>query len=269
MSAAPFSQRVSARFGRHAGPYSSQARLQQGVAWRLAHLCAALPIPAAGPRADLGAGSGLVGQALGRQGRLEPMLQLDLCPELLAQNPLAGPDQRLLWDLNQGLPESLQQAALLSSSFALQWLDEPATQLRHWCSRLRPGGWLALAVPTSGSFPEWHQAAAAAGVPCSALALPEAKALEAVVLEAVALEAVAGRGELELRHCQRLQFSRNYGSGLAFLQQLKTLGASASRCDRLAPGQLRQLLRHWPAPGRVSWEVLLLLAQRPGPNCQP
>ena len=172
MSAAPFSQRVSARFGRHAGPYSSQARLQQGVAWRLAHLCAALPIPAAGPRADLGAGSGLVGQALGRQGRLEPMLQLDLCPELLAQNPLAGPDQRLLWDLNQGLPESLQQAALLSSSFALQWLDEPATQLRHWCSRLRPGGWLALAVPTSGSFPEWHQAAAAAGVPCSALALP-------------------------------------------------------------------------------------------------
>jgi len=125
-------------------------------------------------------GSGLVGQALRRQGRLEPMLQLDLCPELLAQNPLAWPDQRLLWDLNQGLPESLQQAALLSSSFALQWLDEPATQLRHWCSRLRPGGWLALAVPTSGSFPEWHQAAAAAGVPCSALALPEAKALEAV-----------------------------------------------------------------------------------------
>lgn len=259
MSAAPFSQQVSAHFGRHAGPYSSQARLQQGVAWRLAHLCAALPIPAAGPRADLGAGSGLVGQALGRQGRLEPMLQLDLCPELLAQNPLAGPDQHLLWDLNQGLPESLQQAALLSSSFALQWLDEPTTQLRHWCSRLRPGGWLALAVPTSGSFPEWHQAAAAAGVPCSALALPEAKALEAV----------AGRGELQLRHCQRLQFSRNYGSGLAFLQQLKTLGASASRCDRLAPGQLRQLLGHWPAPGRVSWEVLLLLAQRPGSNCQP
>ena len=33
--------------------------------------------------------------------------------------------------------------------------------------------------------------------------------------------------------------------------------------------QLRQLLRHWPAPGRVSWEVLLLLAQRPGSNCQP
>lgn len=259
MTLAPFSQLVGDRFGSRAATYASQARLQQGVAWRLAHLCAALPIPATGARADLGAGSGLVGQALGQQASLPPLLQLDLCPELLARNPLARPDQQLVWDLNAGLPPSLQQAALLSSSFALQWLDEPARQLEHWCGHLRPGGWLALTVPTSGSFPQWRQAAAAAGVPCSALALPEAKVLEAM----------AGQGELELRHCQRLQFSRNYGSGLAFLQQLKTLGASASRCGRPAPGQLRQLLRHWPAPGRVSWEVLLLLAKRPGSNYQP
>ena len=62
-----FSARVSSRFGRHAAGYARHARLQQGVAWRLAHLCAPLPI-AAGPRADLGAGSGLVGQALRAQG---------------------------------------------------------------------------------------------------------------------------------------------------------------------------------------------------------
>jgi len=259
MTPSPFSQRVSSRFGRRAGLYASQARLQQAVAWRLAHLCAALPIPAAGPRADLGAGSGHVGQALGQQGSIEPLLQLDLCPELLAHNPLAGPGRQLLWDLNQGLPESLRQAALLSSSFALQWLDEPAAQLRHWCSRLRPGGWLALAVPTSGSFPEWHQAAAAARVPCSALVLPDA----------AGLEAIAGRGGLQLRHCQRLNYSRSYGSGLGFLQQLKTLGASASRCGHLAPDQLRRLLGHWPSAGRVSWEVLLLLGKRPGPELRP
>ena len=50
-----FSSRVSSRFGRHAAGYARHARLQQGVAWRLAHLCAPLPL-AAGPRADLGAG---------------------------------------------------------------------------------------------------------------------------------------------------------------------------------------------------------------------
>ncbi|MEB3201605.1 MAG: methyltransferase domain-containing protein [Synechococcus sp.] len=259
MTLAPFSQLVGDRFGSRAATYTSQARLQQGVAWRLAHLCAALPIPATGARADLGAGSGLVGQALGQQASLPPLLQLDLCPELLAHNPLARPDLQLIWDLNAGLPPSLQQAALLSSSFALQWLDEPARQLEHWCGHLRPGGWLTLAVPTSGSFPQWRQAAAAAGVPCSALALPQAQALQAAT----------ARSGLRLRHCQTLRFSRCYGSGLGFLQQLQTLGASASRCGRQAPGQLRRLLRHWPAAGRVSWEVLLLLGQRLEPGFQP
>ena len=157
-----FSAHVSSRFGRHAAGYARHARLQQGVAWRLAHLCAPLPI-AAGPRADLGAGSGLVGQALRAQGCQEALLQLDICPELLAHNPLAAAGAQLGWDLNRGLPEQLGQASLLTSSFALQWLENPPAQVQHWCEQLRPGGWLGLAVPTSASFPQWHQAAAAAG----------------------------------------------------------------------------------------------------------
>lgn len=253
-----FSQQVSARFARQARHYAHQAQLQQGVAWRLAHLCRALPVPD-GPRADLGAGSGLVGQALRHQGDHQPLLQLDLCPELLAHNPLAAAAGQLVWDLNQPLPEQLHQAALLTSSFALQWLDDPASQLQHWCGQLRPGGWLAVAVPTSGSFPQWHRAAAAAGVPCTTLPLPRADALLAATAQ----------GGLRLRHCLRLQFSRRYGSGLGFLHQLKTLGASASRTPRLTPAQLRRLLDCWPNDGRVSWEVLLLLGQRPSPAANP
>jgi malonyl-CoA O-methyltransferase len=253
-----FSHQVSARFARQAHRYGQQARLQQGVAWRLAHLCRALPLPT-GPRADLGAGSGLVGQALRQQGDHRPLLQLDLCPELLDHNPLATPSSQLVWDLNRPLPEQLQQAALLTSSFALQWLDAPASQLQHWCGQLQPGGWLALAVPTSGSFPQWHRAAAAAGVPCTALPLPDAEAL---------LTAATQAG-LRLHHCRRLPFSRSYGSGLGFLQQLKTLGASVSRTRQLTAAELRRLLDSWPSDGRVSWEVLLLLGQRPNQAPSP
>lgn len=247
-----FSRQVRAHFARQAHHYANQAHLQQGVAWRLAHLCRALPMPD-GPRADLGAGNGLVGQALRHQGDHQPLLQLDLCPELLAHNPLASPASQLVWDLNQPLPEQLHQAALLTSSFALQWLDDPARQLQHWCALLRPGGWLAVAVPTSGSFPQWHRAAAAAGVPCTTLPLPDADALLTA----------ATQGGLGPIHDRRLQFTRRYGSGLSFLQHLKTLGASASRNQRLTPAQLHRLLNCWPNDGHVSWEVLLLLGQRP------
>ena len=254
-----FSQRVLTGFGRRAASYELQARLQQGVAWRLGRLCRDLPLPA-GPIADLGAGSGLLSRAL-QAHRPElaqaPPLQLDLCLELLARNPFAGPTPSP-WDLNQGLPPALSGAALLLSSFALQWLDDPAGQLAHWSGRLAPGGWLALALPIAGSFDTWQAAARAAAVPCTALPLPRAEAL---------LQAATSAG-LELRHSQQLRFSRPDQGGLDTLRHLRQLGATASHQPPLAAGQLRRLLAHWPrAP--LRWEVLLLVARRPKPGGAP
>ena len=255
-----FSQQVRRRFARRASGYDQQAQLQRAIAWRLAHWIQRLPLPA-GPCADLGAGTGLLGQALRNHPSAsstatpraawlvpESLLQLDLCPELLARNPL--PRQRA-WNLESGLPPELAGAALLSSSFALQWLGAPERQLARWCAALRPGGWLVLAVPTDASFPQWRLAAATAGVPCTALPLPSADALLA-----------AAAPHLRLQRQQRLRFQRAYGDGRRFLGQLSRLGAGASPSGPLSPGQLRRLLAAWPADGVVSWEVLLLVGQR-------
>ena len=280
-----FAQRVRRSFARGAGQYDQEALLQQAMAWRLARLCGELPLPE-GPCADLGAGTGLLSRALLQHHSLlrrQPPLQLDLCPELLARNPLAGaacgaeappegeasdgpgvtangpgdapPCGRangLVWDLNEGLPEGLDQAALLASSFALQWLEDPARSLSQWCRRLRPGGWLVLAVPTAGSFPQWRDAAERSGVPCTALALPEADALR---------QAARSSG-LSLHHDQRLRFSRPRQGGLQTLRHLQRLGAGATRRQRLSAVQLRRLLTHWPAGSPLTWEVLLLIGQR-------
>ena len=251
MSSQIFSQHVRHRFGRQADHYNRHAKLQRAIAWRLARLCLSLPLPP-GPGADLGAGSGLVGQALRDQAQAKPpLLQVDFCPELLGCNPIAKDQGALLWDLNAGLPSELQQPALLTSSFALQWLDDPIQQLELWCSALRPRGWLALAVPTAGSFPQWHQAAAAAQVPFTGLALPSAKGLMA-----------AARRHLQVHTCQPLRFTQPCGNGLTFLRDVRQLGASATRQKPLHPNQLRRLLGHWPEGGTVGWEVLLLVGQR-------
>ena len=66
MSSQIFSHHVRHRFGRQADHYNSHAKLQRAIAWRLARHCLSLPLPP-GPWADLGAGSGLVGQALKEQ----------------------------------------------------------------------------------------------------------------------------------------------------------------------------------------------------------
>lgn len=280
MSRNGFGAQVRQRFGRRAADYEGEARLQQAMAWRLARCSAGLPLPQ-GPCADLGAGTGLLSRALLRhhpQLRLRPPLQLDLCPDLLARNPLAGGSDGaeasapgagrttaaaanghgegrsdgVIWDLNSGLPRGLDNAALLASSFALQWLENPASSLSLWCRSLQPGGWLLLAVPTACSFPQWRQAADRAGVPCTALPLPQAEALQQA----------AEAGGLQVRQSQRLRFSRPRQGGLATLRHLQRLGASASRRGPLTPAQLRRLLGHWPEHSPLTWEVLLLIGQR-------
>jgi malonyl-CoA O-methyltransferase len=245
-----FSDQVRARFGRGAPAYAGGSKLQQAVAWRLVRAIQPLPIPE-GPCADLGAGSGAVSRAAAQ---LRPELlrraplQLDLSAALLARNPLSS--SQLLWNLNRGLPAQLEQAALLTSSFALQWLEDPPGQLHQWCRSLRPGGVLALALPTDGSFSQWRQAAAGSGVPCTALPLPAADTL-----------ITTASRQLRLLQGRRLWFSRA-ARGLTLLREMRAIGADATPCSALSGPQLRRLLRHWPE-GPTTWEVLLLVGIRP------
>ena len=246
----PFSASVERCFSRSAQAYQRGATLQAAVANRLAQRIPPLP---AGPRADLGAGSGLLARAIEAQAPGQALLRLDASQALLEQDPLLDPALRRRWDLNRGLPEDLQGAALLASSFALQWLEQPALQLRHWCAALQPGGALLLAVPCQGSFGLWHHAAAQARVPCTALELPEATQLIA-----------AAEPFLQLHHIKLLRFSRPNPGALPFLQQIKAIGAQASRAQRLQPAELRRLMRHWPGPEQaIVWHVLVLVGQKP------
>ena len=256
-----FSRRVQQCFGRQASHYERHARLQAAIAWRLARHCRELPLPD-GPRADLGSGTGLLARGLeaqwarpGQPTARPPLWRVDHCPELLAQERLQqNQAPQLPWDLNLGLPPQLQGASLLASNFALQWLEEPAAGAQLRAPMLKLGGWLALAVPTNGSFAAWREAAAQADVPFTGLALPSAAALEQV-----------GRQQLELRLCQRLSFSRSSSDPASLLRQIRATGAQASRHSPLRPGELRRLLLHWPnsSASPLEWEVLLLLGQKP------
>ncbi|MEY3750704.1 MAG: hypothetical protein RLZZ186_1123 [Cyanobacteriota bacterium] len=249
-----FGAAVQQCFGRSATSYEQGARLQAGIAQRLARLCRPLAAELPdGARADLGAGSGLLARAMQAELGGSSLLHLDACEALLAQGQQQDPAQlSLQWDLNQGLPDALQGAALLASSFALQWLEQPGRQLELWCEALQRGGVLALAVPCSNSFALWPQAAQRAGVPCTALELPAASALIARV-----------EPMLELIQLQRLQFSRTNRGALAFLRQFKAIGAQASRAPQLSAGELRRLMRHWPGPEQaIVWDVLVLVGRK-------
>ena len=254
LGAAPFSQQVQRCFGRQAAAYERQAPLQAAVAQRLARqlqpLAAQLP---PGPRADLGAGSGLLARAIEARVGGKTLLRLDSCAALLAeeQHHVPPPPQRQ-WDLNDGLPDALDGAALLASSFALQWLEQPQLQLQRWCAALAPAGVLALAVPCAGSLQLWRRAAEGASVPFTGLPLPQAALLITQAAE-----------QLELLQARPLRFSRPNRGAWELLRQIKAIGAQASRGPRLNRPQLQALAQHWPGPEQpILWEVLVLVGRK-------
>ena len=236
-----------------AAAYVREARLQQGVARRLAALwrCTLAHRLPPGPRLDLGGGAGALAMALARRG-CPPLQVVDRSVPLLR---LATGLQGCPWDLERGLP--VAEPALLASSFALHWLKQPLASLSQWCQALRPGGQLLLAVPTAGSFASWRQAAHQANVPWTRLPLPSAQDLQEVLA-----------AQLGLHHCRLLQRRQGWPSALAFFRHLKRLGLTGSGAGRLGPGQLRRLDRCWPRgpQGKVAveWEVLMVVARKPG-----
>ncbi len=247
-----WSKQVLSNFEQAASTYNSQAQLQRAVAWRLARQCARQPIPA-GFWVDLGSGTGLMADALEACNPHQAVLRVDGCPEMLKHHHHSS--QTLLWDLNLGVPSWPQLPSLLASSFALHWLINPLERLHEWMAALTPEGWLALALPVQGSFPQWHQAAATAGVSCTALPFPSQASL---------LDVLSSNN---IRHQQLHQFTQQSPEVFQLLKPMRQIGAQASPCPTMGVGNWRHLKQAWPrcqnsGDAQLTWLIQLLLIQR-------
>ena len=243
---------VLQEFSGAADQYNRGARLQEGMAWRLAGHCRRLWIPR-GLWVDLGSGTGRLADALEATHPGQSVLRVDGSAAML-QHQQSGAST-LQWDLSRGLPPWPQQPRLLSSSFALHWLPNPVQSLRAWIQSLQPGSWLVLAVPVKGSFPQWHAAATAAGEHCTALPLPVGEHLTDTIPPGM------------VQRQQLLQFSQTAGSPASLLKSMIEIGAGSTTANRLPPGAWRRIFKAWPQaniPNRfaLSWRIQLLILSR-------
>ena len=233
--------KVLQSFDGAATQYNRAAHLQTAMAWRLAGHCQRLPIPS-GRWLDLGSGTGLLADAIEQRNPGRVVERIDGSPSMLARS--SRPDHTQLLDLNQPLQSWDDAPTLIASSFCL-----------HWFECLAPGGWLIVALPVEGCFPQWHAAASQAVVPCSALPFPTTKAL------------LASIPKQQIRQQQQLSFSEKASHITALLQPMQTIGAGTSTRSALSVKQWRQLSAHWPersAEGqvRLTWLIQILVIER-------
>ncbi len=238
-------------FEQAATSYNDFAPLQRSVAWQLARHCNNLNLPC-GTWVDLGAGTGLLAEALEADNPTQKVIRVDNSPKMLSLQRVGSSTK--LWNLNLGPPPLSQDPVLLASSFALQWLTNPEKRLEEWFSALAPRGWLAIALPIKGSFKEWYKAAEIADVTCTALNLPCYKSL----IKSLKRKHI---------HFQKIHtYSQTASKAIELLKPIAKIGANASPNKPLNIREWRQIERSWPrsqkhSEVKLTWKVLMLLAK--------
>ena len=104
---------------------------------------------------DLGSGTGLLADEIEKEFSTQKVSRIDFSKKMLLQNKSSS--KKILWDLNNDLPPSIKNCALITSNFCIHWLDNPGKIIKNWFSKLRSGGFLIISYPTKESFPEWKK----------------------------------------------------------------------------------------------------------------
>ena len=247
-----WSTQVTQNFNEAALKYNESAAIQKSTALKLAQICFENPIKN-GLWVDLGSGTGLLANALENLHKNQYVLRLDNSKQMIFQHSEKSAKQ--IWDLNDGLPQWSEKPNLLASSFVLHWLDNPKKQLREWFNSLSSNGYIALAVPIKGSFPEWYEAAVKANLTCTALELPTYDSLIGAI----------PKSNIVYNNIEIIKQTSD--KAISLLKPMIRVGAKSSKKKKLSISDWRHLLSHWPISDKeaqvtLSWSIQLLLIKR-------
>ena len=247
-----WSSQVNKNFNEAALTYNESAEIQKSTALKLAKICSHHSIKH-GLWVDLGSGTGLLAKSLEDIHPNQYVVRLDNSKKMIDQHSEKSVKQ--LWDLNNGLPKWSKKPNLLASSFVLHWLNNPQKQLNKWFNSLSLDGWIALAIPVKGSFPEWYEAADKANLTCTALDLPTYDSLIRVVPKQSILY-----NKIEI-------IKQTAKKVTSLLKPMIKVGAQSSQKEQLSISDWRHLLSFWPISNQdeevsLSWSIQFLLIKR-------
>ena len=247
-----WSSQVNKNFNEAALSYDESASIQKSTALKLAKICSHHSIKH-GLWVDLGSGTGLLAKSLEDIHPNQYVVRLDNSKKMIDQHSEKSVKQ--LWDLNDGLPKWSEKPNLLASSFVLHWLNNPHKQLKEWLNSLSVDGWMALAIPIKGSFPEWYEAADKAGLTCTALDLLSHDSLIGVVPNQ---SIIYNRIEVVKQNAEK---------ATSLLKPMIKVGAQSSHKKQLSISDWRHLLSFWPISNKdkqvsLSWSIQFLLIKR-------
>ena len=246
-----WNKKINNNFNNAAHSYSNYSLVQKYFANKLVHIIKELE-PQIGKWFDLGAGTGYLADLLEKNFMNIKVKRIDFSPNMLQENKKNS--QTILWDLNDDLPPSINNASLIISSFCFHWLNEPEKKLRKWYERLLPGGLLIVLFPNNKSFPEWKDTCKRNDIEYSGIALPCTNSLQRFVKEN------------EIFLIKEFNYRETFPNIYKLFKSITNVGAQTTQKRRKTVSELKLMQEKWPkdqdAKVNLTWAISILILKK-------
>ena len=246
-----WNKKINNNFNNAAHSYSNYSLVQKYFANKLVHIIKELE-PQIGKWFDLGAGTGYLADLLEKNFMNIKVKRIDFSPNMLKENKKNS--QTILWDLNDDLPPSINNASLIISSFCFHWLNEPEKKLRKWYERLLPGGLLIVLFPNNESFPEWKDTCKRNDIEYSGIALPCTNSLQRFVKEN------------EIFLIKEFNYRETFPNIYKLFKSITNVGAQTTQKRRKTVSELKLMQEKWPkdqdAKVNLTWAISILILKK-------
>ena len=201
---------------------------------------------------DLGSGTGLLADEIERIYPYQKVTRIDFSRKMLLQNKSSS--KKILWDLNNNLPSSVNNCALITSNFCIHWLDKPEITIKDWFSKLKSGGYLIIAYPTNKSFHEWKETCKKIGVDYSGLNFLSAEKLS------------KSFKSNQIYFSKKFLYLENFPNIFKLFKSIVNVGAQSSKCERRTVKELKKMQKFWPKncnnTVNLSWEIIIQIIKK-------
>ena len=246
-----WNKKINNNFNNAAHSYSNYSLVQKYFANKLVNIIKELE-PQIGKWFDLGAGTGYLADLLEKNFMNIKVKRIDFSPNMLKENKKNS--QTILWDLNDDLPPSINNASLIISSFCFHWLNEPEKKLRKWYERLLPGGLLIVLFPNNESFPEWKDTCKKNNIEYSGIALPCTNSLQRFVKDN------------EIFLIKEFNYRETFPNIYKLFKSITNVGAQTTQKRRKTVSELKLMQEKWPkdqdAKVNLTWAISILILKK-------
>jgi len=246
-----WNETIKNNFNNAASNYLGHSNIQRQFAKKIVSCLKRINI-LQGKWIDLGSGTGLLADEIEKEFSNAKVSRIDFSKKMLLQNKESS--EKILWDLNIGLPPSISDCTLMTSNFCIHWLDNPEKAIRYWFSKLKSGGFLIIAYPTINSFPEWKQTCKETNIEYSGLTFPVAK------------ELIKNFNFDEICFSNNYIYKENFPDIYKLLRSMVNIGAQSTKCKRKKVYELKEMQKCWPKRETntvdLTWEIKIQVLKK-------